>query len=327
MRQRLFVILSFLLALSLGGRASEITADTIRLHEIPLARIATRIGIRTALNTAITSSLKHYVDKTRPDGSDRRSFPSRHSIWAFSIGGTVAYTMVPHSPWWGVASQAAASAVGFQRVMGKHHYPEDVLAGAAIGIADNAIANIVASLIFGSQDFYADWHQTHNDAPRSLSISTGMELPFRHDFGNLHVGAALVSDIRFSQPVSRHWALTASVSLRSATIRDRSNPLPVLGILNALAVQVGTDVSTSFGSSPFALSGGVSAGYLHRFSIREQPIRHMSYVACASLDFSMMLTRLFALGLRSSLSLAASPIERHAPVSSASFSFYSRTTF
>jgi len=311
----------------LTGTASEIPADTVKLHEIQWGRAVTRLGIRTALNTAISTSLKHGIDKTRPDGKDSRSFPSRHTIWAFSIGGTVAYHMAHRSAWWGIASQAAASAVGFQRVLGKRHYPEDVLAGAAIGIADNAIANIAASLIFGPQDFYSDWHRNHNDATRSLSVSTGIKLPLRHNFGRLHIGPSLVSDIKFSQPIAQHWALTASTAFHSAILTDRLNPMPALGTLNEVSVQAGADVSTSFGSSPFALAGGLSAGYIHRFSYHEEPIRHSSYVAAVLVDFSMMLTEAFALGLRSSMSVTASPIKEYSPLPSASFSFYSRTTF
>ena len=307
----------------LAGRC-ELTSDTIRVDSIPWQRAATTLAVRTALNTAIASSLKHCVDKTRPDGSDRRSFPSRHSVWAFSIAGTVTCRMAARSPWWGVASQAAASAVGFQRVTDRRHYPEDVLAGAAIGIADNAVAHIISSLIFGPDNLYGGWRSTDNSLSRSLSVSTGIDLPLRHRFGALHIGPSLLSEITLTLPLSAHLGLTASGALRSAVA---GRPAPAFGVVSGISAQAGAVASTSFGGSPLALAGFASAGYIHRFSTRGIPVRHASYIATAGLDTSMTLTAAFALGLRTAFSIAGSPIRGYPPLASTSIAIYSRAKF
>lgn len=79
--------------------------------------------------------LKNNIRETRPDKSNRRSFPSGHTCIAFA-GATILhkeYGMV--SPWISVAGYSIATIVGIDRVIGDHHYWHDVAAGAGIGIA------------------------------------------------------------------------------------------------------------------------------------------------------------------------------------------------
>lgn len=325
MTRRLLILLAAAL-LWLTARC-ELPSDTIRLGQTRWQRTAVTLGVRMALNSGITASLKHYVDKTRPDGSDRRSFPSRHSLWAFSIGGTVTCRLAARSPWWGVASQAAASAVGFQRVIDRRHYPEDVLAGAAIGIADNAVANIVASLIFGPANPFPGWRATSNTLSRSLSASTGIDLPLRHDWGSVHIGPSLLSEVTFTLPMSARWGFTASAALRSAPVSLRGKEAPAVGVVSGISAQIGAVASTSFGGSPLALAGFAAAGYLHRLGVDGADIRRSSYIATAGADLSLTLTPAFALGLRPAMTLSASPVKGYSPLASTSISIYSRANF
>ena len=65
----------------------------------------------------MTEGMKLAVDEERPDGSDKRSFPSGHTAKAYAIG---AYTV--------------ATGVAFLRMYNGRHWLNDVLAGAGIGI-------------------------------------------------------------------------------------------------------------------------------------------------------------------------------------------------
>jgi len=112
---------------------------------------AAAIGI----NSGLTSWIKDASGRLRPDGSDRRSFPSGHSSEA-----AVAATLAAHSAqrlnvsgWWGTGFRAGmgltAATAAWARVEGGRHYPSDVLAGAALG---RFLGNFASSLFLGYGD-------------------------------------------------------------------------------------------------------------------------------------------------------------------------------
>lgn len=78
----------------------------------------------------VTEGLKQTFPRTRPDGSDRKSFPSGHTSRSFSAAATL---MNRQGAKVGVPAFLVAGFVGLARVEGKKHYWTDVLAGAAIG--------------------------------------------------------------------------------------------------------------------------------------------------------------------------------------------------
>ena len=84
----------------------------------------------------ITKVVKGTVEARRPDGSDRRSFPSGHTSRSFSAAATL------HNRYgWkvGIPAHAVAAFVGVSRVQAGRHYWRDVLAGAAIGEASGLL--------------------------------------------------------------------------------------------------------------------------------------------------------------------------------------------
>lgn len=83
--------------------------------------------------TAVAASyaLKYTVKKERPDGSDKKSFPSNHTAVAFA---GAAYLQQRYGWECGVPAYLLSSYVAWGRVYSKRHDYWDVLAGAAIGI-------------------------------------------------------------------------------------------------------------------------------------------------------------------------------------------------
>jgi len=97
---------------------------------------ALEAGISIAAAQGIAQFLKHTVKKTRPDGSDQRSFPSGHSATAFAAASSIFERRGADE---GGPALLLASLVGTSRVKARKHDWQDVLAGAAIGSASGVI--------------------------------------------------------------------------------------------------------------------------------------------------------------------------------------------
>lgn len=96
---------------------------------------ALQFGESAAMTLGVTYALKYAVNETRPDGG-QQSFPSAHTSISFSA----AEFMRKRYGWgYGVPAYALASFVAYSRVEAREHYPHDVIAGAAIGIASSYI--------------------------------------------------------------------------------------------------------------------------------------------------------------------------------------------
>lgn len=84
------------------------------------------------VDAVVVASLKSAVGRSRPDGSDTRSFPSGHTSGAFTISTILArrHGLKAAIPAFGLATFTAVA-----RMEDKRHYLSDVVAGAALGIA------------------------------------------------------------------------------------------------------------------------------------------------------------------------------------------------
>jgi len=80
--------------------------------------------------TATTFALKYTVKRERPDGSNDRSFPSAHTMFAFQ-GATFVHQR--YGLEYAIAAYFGAAFVGYSRIQADKHYLGDVLAGATIG--------------------------------------------------------------------------------------------------------------------------------------------------------------------------------------------------
>jgi membrane-associated phospholipid phosphatase len=96
---------------------------------------ALQLGESVGTTLALTYSLKYGLNERRPNGGFQ-SFPSGHTSISFSA----AEFIRKRYGWeYGVPAYATAAFVGYSRVEAREHYPHDVLAGAAIGIASSYI--------------------------------------------------------------------------------------------------------------------------------------------------------------------------------------------
>lgn len=84
------------------------------------------------IDAVLVASLKSAVGRSRPDGSDTRSFPSGHTSGAFTISTILArrHGLKAAIPAFGLATFTAIA-----RMEDKRHYLSDVVAGAALGVA------------------------------------------------------------------------------------------------------------------------------------------------------------------------------------------------
>jgi membrane-associated phospholipid phosphatase len=82
------------------------------------------------LAQATVGPIKMAVRRRRPDGSDRRSFPSGHAANAFAVAGVMQRR---YGPYVGVPLFAVGAVVGAVRMHDNHHFLSDVVAGAVLG--------------------------------------------------------------------------------------------------------------------------------------------------------------------------------------------------
>ena len=107
----------------------------------PRARETGVLGAEALLDSAIVvTALKEITQRTRPSGGRSRSdffdggssFPSGHSIEAWSLATVIANEYHDHLPVQ-IAAYGIASAVSVSRFTGQKHYLSDVLVGSAMG--------------------------------------------------------------------------------------------------------------------------------------------------------------------------------------------------
>ncbi len=105
------------------------------------------VAAANLLNGGATTALKHWSDRTRPDGSDRNSFPSGHSSFT-TLSATLAARNLQTIDMGARYRQAMkigfgvfAGGAAWARVEANVHYPSDVLVGAAIGHFIGAFIN------------------------------------------------------------------------------------------------------------------------------------------------------------------------------------------
>lgn len=91
------------------------------------------------ISTSISRLIKYTVPMTRPSGNDTESFPSGHTVVAFTAATIMHLEFKDTSPWYSVLGYSIATATGAMRMTNNKHWLPDVLAGASIGIASTQL--------------------------------------------------------------------------------------------------------------------------------------------------------------------------------------------
>src|SRR5574344_195529 len=98
---------------------------------------------------AAVESLKSTSKVTRPDGSNRKSFPSGHTAIAFMTATMMHKEYgLTRSPWYSVGAYSVATTVAVSRIMNNKHWMSDVLVGAGVGVLSTEIGYYLSELIF-----------------------------------------------------------------------------------------------------------------------------------------------------------------------------------
>lgn len=163
----------------------------------------TRLGVQTltanALMALAVEASKRTIHATRPDASDRRSFPSGHTATAF-VAASILHKEYgeTRSPWFSVGGYAVASATALMRVVNNRHSAADVMAGAGIGIFSTELGYFLTDLWMKNKGL--------NHLPRQAYDASGA------NFVSLTMGVATApSRITFAESAG------ASHSLRLGT--------------------------------------------------------------------------------------------------------------
>lgn len=144
----------------------------------------TQLAVAGAASTLImasaTEGLKRATRVTRPDGSDRHSFPSGHTATAFMTATMLTHEYGQRSPWIGVGAYTVATATGLLRVRGHKHWLSDVFTGASIGVLSTEVGYWLADRLLGharSETHPAPQTYSRDDRPSFAALSVGVNIP------------------------------------------------------------------------------------------------------------------------------------------------------
>lgn len=99
----------------------------------------TNAALSASLTVGTTFILKKSIRAARPDGTDYSAFPSGHTSFAFAGAHVLHKEFGSVSPWISVSGYLLAVATAADRVRRNRHEWDDVVAGAAIGLASTEL--------------------------------------------------------------------------------------------------------------------------------------------------------------------------------------------
>lgn len=258
MNRIIFIVLA-VLTFSSGAVASEAHDSIVEVsHPFNIRQSVAGAGVGLVVNASLTEIFKASVKEMRPDRSDNRSFPSRHTSYTFALASIAAHELHRFSPLWVSAAHTAANAVAMQRVYASCHFPSDVCAGAAVGLASSEIGYAIARML------YPDAHRPKTLSPLDnmpgLSAYTTAMLSFGRRANGLSMGCGIESSLSINLPTSEHFGLTADLGFRSQPVYLND---VYIGALNGIALRPGA--YAFYSSGLWAFEGVLMTGLLRNF--------------------------------------------------------------
>ncbi|WP_017256922.1 phosphatase PAP2 family protein [Pedobacter arcticus] len=116
----------------LGIKAKHNIVDRSATLVLSTAIMATSVGL-----------LKISTNRLRPNGSNKKSFPSGHTATAFMLAELLNQEYKDKSVWYSVAGYSLATATGVFRMYNKAHWVSDVVAGAGFGLLSTKVAYLI----------------------------------------------------------------------------------------------------------------------------------------------------------------------------------------
>lgn len=191
----------------------------------------------------LTSFLKHVADEKRPDGHDNHSMPSGHSALAFFSAAVLDREFGHHSPWISVAGYATAMATQYRRIHYNHHYLNDVVTGAGIGILSANLGYFLTDRILGSKAInkpkvtMADFNmfQKYVERPTSFTLVSGFStgynrIPYSsYDLLDksmsiqLRTTAGYKTQVEYDYFLNKYWAIDVMASMAQYKVQALSN--------------------------------------------------------------------------------------------------------
>ncbi len=234
-------------------------------------RMAVSQGLSASIMAATVKGMKSGMDSERPDGSDHRSFPSGHSAIAF-MGATMVAKELGHiSPWYTLGAYTLATGIAVERVVDRHHYPTDVVAGAGIGILATELGYLIGDLIFGQNQLEIKGEDLRpNNNFSYLSLECGLSLPL----GKIYAGRmeiermpALSAALRGAWGASDHWGLALELGLLSMPINvDVNNDRTYVKSLSSLGL-IALPYYTCALSKRLSVNAEAGIGYRYNFTL------------------------------------------------------------
>lgn len=303
MRRLFILIMCICVALGVAAmpKADSIAVSVPEKHK-PW-QIVTGAGSSLVLNAAFTEILKRSVHERRPDGSDRLSFPSRHTSWAFTASTILSNELYGYSPFYAVASHALATAVAQQRVWSNHHYGGDVLAGAALGVVSTELGYFIARKAFGGK---APWRYVFdNDFRPEIAVST-TGLFF---VGDSRYRTTVRSSVGLAFPLSTHWGIGAKGFVQSTPFK--LSPTSVKA-LNSVGGLLSGQYQTQLDCRSLAFVARCDAGMLRYKRPGSAIVSRWGFATDATAALSWALSRSFAASFNVGYSLMTTPRCVHA---------------
>lgn len=192
-----------------------------------------------ALMAVTVNSMKHSINRTRPDGSANNSFPSGHTATAF-MAATIMHREygLTRSPLYSIGGYTVATATAFSRQLNNRHWLSDVLAGAGIGILSTELGYFLADLIFKDKGLNLP-DKIRETAPKNGHPSF---LEFGMGYSIINGSIEIGNHIRLSSPGATHISVKGGYFF--------TPHIGIGGEITALTSPMAFDMSLFTGTSP-----------------------------------------------------------------------------